>query len=140
MGVGQLARWLETGPPKVFWLSGFSFEILDGNESGGGTSSGSEDGVVVQGLFIEGAQWDGDGRMLVEEEHAVPSPMPPIRLLPVLKQTNEYNKGKSRVEYYQCPLYVTRERRGRLSTTGISSNLTIVTDIPCAVKGGAGKG
>lgn len=77
-------------------------------------------GLVIYGLFIQGASWDVKGRSIIE-----PKPgelwmeMPCIWLKPILKKDLKKNG------YYECPLYKTSRRAGELSTTGHSTNFVM---------------
>ena len=101
-------RWLDDGPPVVFWLSGFFFtqafltaskqnfarksklaidlvsfdyEVRDQD---GQCDERPVDGVYSRGLFIEGCRWDHFQHFLVESEPKVLFvPMPVIWLKPM---------------------------------------------------------
>ena len=76
--------------------------------------SAPEDGVIVTGMYLEGAQWDFELLKLKESEPKVLyTPGPMVWLVPSVKE-EEYS-------YYSAPLYRTSDRRGVLSTTGHST-------------------
>lgn len=72
----------------------------------------------MHGLFLEGCGWDDLEKKLIE-----PSPKvlfteaPVILLLPTKK-----NPFRSSRRNYDCPVYITSERKGELSSTGHSTN------------------
>jgi len=79
--------------------------------------------VYVYGLFLEGAKWDMDDKLLVEQDPGeLYCPMPAIHFLP----TADY---ESLPEDYQCPVYKTSVRAGELSTTGQSTNFILSVDL-----------
>jgi len=151
--INFMAEWIEFGQPKTFWLPGFFFpqgfltgtlqnharkynipidtlkfayEIVPTNEDGTLVDPDSpiEDGVLVEGLFIEGAHYDRVSQLLQDsypmEMHSL---MPIIRFLPTETTQNNPNQ-------YVCPLYKTSDRAGTLSTTGHSTNFIVAVNIP----------
>ncbi|GIY97064.1 dynein heavy chain 12, axonemal [Caerostris extrusa] len=99
----------------------FEYEVLQFDES----DSTPEDGVYINGLFLDGAKWDrerlkGQKTCLLNKIQKVLScAMPIIWLLPCMKASIvEGNR-------YKSPLYKTSERRGTLSTTGHSTNYVL---------------
>lgn len=83
-----------------------------------------EDGVLINGLFLEGARWDLE-RELVQDSFSMEmqSPMPLIRFIPTHTISN-------RDRVYICPLYKTSARTGTLSTTGQSTNFVATILLP----------
>ncbi|KAJ3105519.1 Dynein heavy chain 6, axonemal [Phlyctochytrium planicorne] len=83
-----------------------------------------EDGVLVRGLFVEGARWDRQKRSLQDSyPMEMYSTMPLIRFIPT-------QIPQSDASLYVCPLYKTSARAGTLSTTGHSTNFVISVNIP----------
>lgn len=136
------STWLYNGNPPSYWLSGmffpqgfmtgvlqthsrqykieidklsFSFQYLkeEGQED---IEEKPEDGVYIYGLFMEGGRYDRDEMIITDQ-------FPTIMYdkLPVIwfKPVKDYERDHSD---YQAPLYKTSERRGILSTTGLSTN------------------
>ncbi|OAE31694.1 hypothetical protein AXG93_3384s1680 [Marchantia polymorpha subsp. ruderalis] len=145
----MLTDWMDNGAPTRFWLSGFFFThaFLTGVlqnfarkytipidtvsfefrclPAEGKYDTKPEDGVYVEGMFIEGARWDKDNMQLAESlPKVLYSPAPMLWLMPV-----EQGKKKDK-KCYHCPLYRTTERRGVLATTGHSSNFVFNVDLP----------
>ncbi|OAJ44270.1 hypothetical protein BDEG_27524 [Batrachochytrium dendrobatidis JEL423] len=83
-----------------------------------------EEGILVSGLFVEGARWDKEKRLL-QDSFAMEmySAMPLIWFLP--SQT-----APSKDKAYICPLYKTSARAGTLSTTGHSTNFVVTIFLP----------
>jgi dynein heavy chain len=83
-----------------------------------------EDGIFVDGLWVDGARWDLDAMCLVESKPGVMwSPLPVVHFKPV--QDCEPPPSE-----YQCPLYKTSVRAGVLSTTGQSTNFVLCVSLP----------
>jgi len=133
-------KWIETGLPTSFWLSGFfnhhsfiaaikqnfaranncsidevdfEFSVLAPEQEVG------EGEVAVHGLSLEGAQWDEVEKQLAESSPRQQyAPLPPVKLQPCqAKRAEEAKKGK-----YCCPVYVNQARWGEVDTIGHSTN------------------
>lgn len=149
--LANLRNWVENGAPAVFWISGFHFtqSFLTGIKQNYArkykipiddiqfnfkvisdlrsvdTTVKPEDGSFVEGAFIEGCRWDSEKEVLEESQPKVLlSPMPIIWLMPV--KTSQLKRDHA----YECPLYITLERRGVLSTIGLSNNFVMMMWIP----------
>ncbi|KAI9333548.1 dynein heavy chain and region D6 of dynein motor-domain-containing protein [Obelidium mucronatum] len=83
-----------------------------------------EDGVLIRGLYVEGARWDREKRVLQDSKPMeMFSAMPLLRFIPT--QVPQRDAG-----IYVCPLYKTSARAGTLTTTGQSSNFIVPVNIP----------
>lgn len=143
--------WILQGRPLIFWISGFFFtqsfltailqEYSRISKSPIDSLSFQFEimreqprnfpaiGVYVDGLFLEGAMWDGSGiseclpRMLYSQ-------LPVLWIKPDLK-----TETKIKDHYkYECPMYRTLTRAGTLSTTGHSTNFIMSVSIPSSYR------
>merc|ERR1712179_470181 len=83
-----------------------------------------EDGVYINGLFMDGARWDNE-RQVVADSHLgeLFSTVPAIHFMPT-------NNTKQDPKDYECPVYKTSVRAGILSTTGQSTNFVLAVYLP----------
>jgi len=83
-----------------------------------------EDGVIVYGLWMEGARFN---RELESMDMSILgqmfTAMPPIHLVPAKNYSHDTST-------YICPVYKTSDRQGILSTTGMSTNFVLHICIP----------
>ncbi|XP_055378973.1 dynein axonemal heavy chain 12 [Condylostylus longicornis] len=138
-----LEKWFLNNKPPTFWLSGFfftqsfltgalqnyarkykipidaltfDFEVLKAFWM----ETPPEDGVYINGLFLEGSNWSWENNGLVEQSPKILfTVMPAFHFYPIL--IKELQEGSR----YRCPLYKTAERKGTLSTTGHSTNFVL---------------
>ncbi|XP_055228071.2 dynein axonemal heavy chain 14 isoform X2 [Gorilla gorilla gorilla] len=89
-------------------------------------SASSHTGVYIFGLFIEGARWNREQKIL---EDSLPLEMccdfPDIYFLPTKISTetpNASNQTDSELYTFECPVYQTPERSRILATTGLPTN------------------
>ena len=144
-----LFDWLKYGNQSCYWLSCFyfpqsfltavlqthsrkykisidslvfSFEVTSWNFSE--FYSKNTDGVHVYGLFLEGAKWDRNDMIIVDNfDKEIYCSMPVIQFLPTFNYVGKEGD-------YQCPLYKTSQRSGVLSSTGLSTNFVVYVDLP----------
>jgi len=152
-----LQTWIDDlKAPYVFWISGFFFtqafitgtmqnyarkhkipidqvafdmRCLFKDECAKADTEKPEDGSVVKGLFLEGANWNFEkGWMCESRPKELFISMPYIHLMPKEKSTIEPIKDKDvggTAHVYECPVYKTSFRQGTLSTTGHSTNFVM---------------
>lgn len=140
--------WLAQGPPASFWLAAlffpqgfmaavlqsfarkclvgvdkldFAYEVVAMPKEA--IVKPPEAGVYIYGLFIEGARWDKEEKVLGDplpgEMHAA---LPVIHLMP----RENYKKPANA---YACPVYKTSARAGN-STVGQFANFVACFDLP----------
>nr|XP_024216642.1 dynein heavy chain 7, axonemal-like [Halyomorpha halys] len=138
--VRLLQKWFSLGHLKDFWISGFYFphsfmsaikqdfarknkiSVLElGFDYEVLTIKRAENypdvGAFVYGIYLIGARWD-EMKQCLEEE----LPMVMYEELPLL-WVKPCFKNKLKVENkYTCPLYRTTERKGKITSAGLSTN------------------
>jgi len=101
----------------------FSYQILEA-ETGADLAAPPEDGVYIDGFFLDGARWDRERRIVADSHPTVMyDTLPVIHFIP----TPDFHRDKAS---YECPLYKTALRAGVLSTTGQSTNFVVAVDMP----------
>ncbi|KAI9224435.1 dynein heavy chain and region D6 of dynein motor-domain-containing protein [Blastocladiella britannica] len=149
--LGRLAffqSWIDQGPPIVFQLPSFFFtqSFLTGVlqnyarraslaidlvaleylvQAGSTMGVRPEEGVFVNGIYMEGARWDGNTHAIAESHTKLLYDALPVLWL----KPGERAKFKTD-NSYDCPVYKTLARRGTLSTTGHSTNYVMSMRIP----------
>ena len=150
--ISFMRSWLINGQPGAFWLSGFffpqgfmtgtlqnharkyaiaidtlnfGFKILEHDTPEEFPAAEvPEDGVVIYGLFFDGARWNKQEKSVVESKPGeIYSSVPLIHLIP----TKDY---KTNPKEFSAPVYKTHVRAGVLSTTGMSNNFILPIDMP----------
>ncbi|CEM09924.1 unnamed protein product [Vitrella brassicaformis CCMP3155] len=150
-----MQKWIDEGPPPNYWISGFFFTqsfltgtlqnyaraagvpidqliydytILDRSQTKDVLKEKPEAGCYVYGLFMDGAQWDDDKKVVGESSPKMLfSDMPMVWLKPI--DANDQDKTAN---VYPCPVYKTSRRAGTLSTTGHSTNYVMTIRLPIA--------
>jgi len=148
--VATMDQWLMNGNPQSYWMPGmffpqgfmtgvlqthareykiaidflsFSFEIQDA-ERPDEVEAAPETGVMIYGLFIDGARWDRENGIIADQYPAkMVETMPVVWFKPL-------ENFKPDPEDYQAPLYKTSLRQGVLSTTGQSTNYVLDVSLP----------
>jgi len=100
----------------------FAFRVLT-EESGEDVTTGPDDGVYIDGFFLDGARWDREQQIVSDSFPKVMyDTLPVIHFVPA----ENYKRDKAN---YECPLYKTAVRAGVLSTTGQSTNFVVAVDL-----------
>ena len=100
----------------------FEFELL--HVAAESIADGPEDGVYIQGLYLEEARFDREKWLVAESE---PGRM--YDLLPVIHFKPAVGH-KQAPDTYACPVYKTAVRKGVLSTTSMSTNFLVAIELP----------
>lgn len=83
-----------------------------------------EDGVIVFGLYLEGARFDVDIKEVTDSRPGqMYDLLPAIHFQPAVAY-------KQAPQTYSCPVYKTAVRKGVLSTTGMSTNYVVPIELP----------
>ncbi|XP_023309976.1 dynein heavy chain 1, axonemal-like [Anoplophora glabripennis] len=141
-----LNKWVDSGIPPVFWISGFYFPqafltgtlqnfarkyimSIDSINFGfqvlpTSPTERPKDGCCIYGLFLEGARWNYNKAILDESNpKELYTNMPVVWLIP--EESHKKPEGT-----YECPVYKTLTRAGTLSTTGHSTNYVLAIEVP----------
>jgi len=103
----------------------FKFEVIE--KEAEEVDEGPDDGIIVYGLWLEGARWDFENKKLaISRVGEMYTHLPVIHFIPEVNH-------KMAPEDYACPVYKTAVRKGVLSTTGMSTNFVIAVELPTDV-------
>jgi len=142
-------EWVENGPPNAYWISSFyfpqgfltsvlqahsrsnmipvdqlSFEFnMEDTDDPTEIEAAPEEGILLHGLFLDGAAWDYQESVISDQEFGVMYVRAPVVNF-VPWQDKQLNPDK-----YLCPLYKTSVRAGTLSTTGHSTNFVLYIEL-----------
>ena len=101
----------------------FQFKYLDFEASD--VKEKPEDGCYIHGLFLEGAKWDKNKKIIGDPKaKELYSSLPMMLLLP------QADRKIPETGIYNCPVYKVVSRRGTLSTTGHSTNFVMFFELP----------
>ncbi|XP_064811633.1 dynein axonemal heavy chain 6-like [Oncorhynchus masou masou] len=94
-----------------------------------------DEGVLVYGLYLDGASWDPVSHTLQELQHNIKHcPVPEIHFLPCQVSEDAVavptTESPGDLQFYDCPLYRTFKRAGFLSSSGISTNFITAVSLP----------
>ncbi|MEE6473762.1 hypothetical protein FKM82_010162 [Ascaphus truei] len=101
------------------------------------TSQPPAEGILVFGLFLDGAQWNIQTQTLEESKHRHRFYLlPEINFIPqtISTETETTQREESDLYSYECPLYRTPHRAGQLSSTGLSTNFITAVTLPTCMK------
>ena len=102
----------------------FEYEVLRNGLQPELITEGPEDGVIIFGLYMEGARFDHETWKVAD---STPGRM--YDLLPAIYFKPAVNH-KQAPNTYACPVYKTAVRKGVLSTTGMSTNYVVPIELP----------
>lgn len=126
--VTWMKKWIEEGIPKSFWLAAFfypqSFLIscqqnysrrndiplanIDYEYLIGELSASHGPSIHVYGLALEGARWDVDRKLMVEQKNKeITMKLPGLHLIP----TDTKSKEREKERIFNCPVFKTESRR-----------------------------
>lgn len=94
------------------------------------------DGVYCYGLFLDGACFCRETKLIAEQKPKVLHDLMPVMwVLPKKKvdvkmEQDDWSLAMDTYPYYWCPAYLTAERKGILRTTGHSSNYVCPIFLP----------
>jgi dynein heavy chain len=153
-----MRTWLAKGNPKSYWLAGFffpqgfmtgvlqeharkyqqpidalnfNFHVIEGKEVAEDIVEAPEDGVLIDGLYVDNAKWNREMKYLDESDPGVMiSDLPVVHFVPVMGYYPPPLLAPADPKEYQCPLYKTSVRAGILSTTGQSTNFVVCVGLP----------
>jgi dynein heavy chain len=159
--LNMLQMWIDQGSPATYWVSGFfftqafltgtrqnfarkyeiaiddtgyDFRFFNASEAAAITAKDvkADDGCYCYGLFVDGARYDNETKVVKESLPkalvGAPSTVLPLALLLPSRAADIKNAEES--HRYECPVYKTSKRQGMLSTTGHSTNFVIMLMIP----------
>jgi len=144
--------WVKNGQPDVFWMAGFFFpqgfmtgalqkhsrkyeiaiDRLNWRFQVHKTYEAAEvqkedvptDGVLIQGLFMDGARWSMEDWSVMESYPGeLFNSLPIIHFMPDIDHVVKPG-------LYETPVYKTSTRAGQLSTTGMSTNYVLAVELP----------
>lgn len=146
-----LSKWVESGTPVAFWISGFffpqafftaalqnfarkhiiaidelqfDFKIID-EYSLSEITEKPDDGVYTHGMFMEGARWNSTTHILDDS-----NPKQLYTEMPIIWFVPKRNRVAPTSAIYNCPIYKVLSRSGTLSTTGHSTNYCLMIELP----------
>lgn len=107
-------------------IDGLSFKFNILTDEPDSIVDSPEDGVIIYGLYLEGARYDQSIQQVVESRPGVMYDLlPAIHFIPAVNHKQAPNT-------YACPVYKTAVRKGVLSTTGMSTNYVVPVELPIA--------
>ncbi|OQR83181.1 sporangia induced dynein heavy chain [Achlya hypogyna] len=145
-----IAKWIDTGIPIVFWISGFffpqgfmtgiiqnharrqklpidtlSFQYVMLSQELADVTARPDEGCYIYGLFLEGARWNKEAASLDD-----PFPKELFAKMPLMHLHPQQKRDAPTGGIYRCPVYKILTRTGTLSTTGHSTNFVMWIEIP----------
>ena len=85
----------------------------------------ADNGGFISGIFLEGARWDEERRVLTDSRPKQLYTSMPVLLLAPVQHRVAPTSG-----IYRCPVYKILSRRGVLATTGHSTNFVMWIEVP----------
>ena len=105
----------------------FQFTDIESNNFDDSTEEIAPDSVYIHGLYMQGARWCRQTRLIQESQPRIIFDSLPVILLKPLEKKDSVS---DRVSVYRCPVYKTSIRQGVISATGHSTNYVVEIYIP----------
>ncbi|VDI17489.1 dynein heavy chain, axonemal [Mytilus galloprovincialis] len=97
----------------------------------------TDDGIVIFGLYLDGARWDPKTECLQDSlpgfrfAHLPEILFQPVQTTAAIESDDEKEENDEENSHvYECPLYRTSARAGTLSSTGHSTNFVTAVTLP----------
>ena len=109
----------------------FEFQFMAHDEKH--ITSKPDEGAYIHGLYLEGARWCSETRLLQESLPKIIFNQLPVIWLKPLKTKNlatQQQPKQQQQQTYECPVYKTSLRRGFLTSAGHSTNYVFSINFP----------
>lgn len=151
----QLDKWINTGRPKSFWITGFfnpqgfltsvQQEVARKHEGWAlddicyytevksfdyeelhKIKQTEEDGVYIHGLYLDGCAWSKTENKLVDSmPKQIFNPLPILYLTAVKKEKDKERELERKRDLYDCPLYKNRKRANKSNFTNFIETIEV---------------
>ncbi|CAF0885154.1 unnamed protein product, partial [Didymodactylos carnosus] len=110
----------------------YSYEVLDNlnDDSTISQSLNIADGIVVDGIYLDGAQWDTNTHQIIDcTDQTRIHRLPPL-LCKLISKSNDFTATEQLSTMYECPIYRTLLRA--VSANEAAKHLVHTITIPCS--------